>query len=97
MVAMEILLSVESMSGVIGIQETLANRCAYLIGNSYSQRENILKDFKRIYDIRSDIIHEGKSRLSYEEQRMFERLRWMCRRVIHEELKLISQDQGSNL
>lgn len=91
-VAMEILLGEEGKSDVIGIGELLRNRCAYLIGTSHSQREAILKDFGKIYEIRSKIVHRGKSKLNAEEHELFQKLRWMCRRVIAEELKLISED-----
>ena len=93
-VAMEILLGEEAKSDEIGIGELLRNRCAYLIGTSRSQREEILNDFRKIYDLRSKIVHRGKSKLSYDERTLFSKLRWMCSRVIREELRLISEDKG---
>ncbi len=93
-VAMEILLGEEAKSDVIGIGELLRNRCAYLIGTTRSQREEILNDFGKIYDVRSKIVHRGKSKLNYEEKTLFQRLRWMCSRVISEELRLISEDKA---
>lgn len=92
-VAMEILLGEESKSDVIGIGELLRNRCAYLIGKSRSQREELLKDFEKIYDVRSKIVHRGKARLTFEERSLFGTLQWMCGRVISEELKLIAKDK----
>lgn len=92
-VAMEILLGEKSSSDIIGIGELLRNRCAYLIGKSHSQRASILKDFDKIYKVRSNIVHRGKSRLNYEEKRLFRRLQWMCRRVINEELNLLLEDK----
>lgn len=90
-VAMEIMLGEES--DVIGIGELLRNRCAYLIGKTYRQREEILENFKRIYDIRSRIVHRGKSRLNIDELFLFRHLQWMCRRVICEEIELIGKDK----
>ncbi len=92
-VAMEIMLGEESKSDVIGIGELLRNRCAYLIGKTHSQREEILKDFEKIYDLRSKIVHRGKSRLTYEERDLFYKLQWMCIRVINEEIELIAEDK----
>lgn len=92
-VAMEILLGEKSKSDIIGIGELLRNRCAYLIGKSHSQRASILEDFNRIYTVRSDIVHKGKSRLNSEEKRLFNKLQWMCRRVIEEELNLLVKDR----
>ena len=91
-VAMEILLGEEAKSDIIGIGELMRNRCAYLIGASRSHRERILGDFIRIYDVRSKIVHRGKSRLTLEERGLFQELRWMCGRVIQEELRLLSND-----
>lgn len=92
-VAMEILLGDKSKSDIIGIGELLRNRCAYLIGKSHSQRTSILEDFNKIYTVRSDIVHKGKSRLNSEEKRLFNKLQRMCRRVIEEELNLLVKDR----
>jgi hypothetical protein len=92
-VAMEILLGEKAKSDIIGIGELLRNRCAYLIGKSHNQREEILKDFERIYDVRSKIVHRGKSRLTSDERSLFRKLQWICQRVITEEIKLIIADE----
>lgn len=96
MIAMEIILGEESKPDVVGIGELLRNRCAYLIGESHSQRKMILTDFDKIYNVRSKIVHRGKSRLSSKERILFQELQWMCRRVISEELELIEQDKGKS-
>jgi hypothetical protein len=92
-VAMEILLGDEIKTDIIGIGELLRNRCAYLIGKTYDQRERILKDFEKVYNIRSKIVHRGKSKLNFDESNLFGKLQWMCTRVIAEELSLIAQDK----
>ncbi len=93
-VAMEILLGEKAKSDIIGVGELLRNRCAYLIGTSRSQREKILKDFDSIYDVRSNIVHRGKSRLTLEERKLFSKLQWMCRAVITKELELVAKDKN---
>ncbi|MEW6613991.1 MAG: hypothetical protein AB1401_00745 [Thermodesulfobacteriota bacterium] len=97
MVAMEILLGEQHKhkTDLLSIGELLGNRCAYLIGKSHSQREEILKNFKDIYDVRSRIVHRGKNRLSYEELALFRVLQLMCRRVITKELELIMRDESN--
>jgi hypothetical protein len=99
-VAMEILLGKNPKStkseikyDIIGIGELLRNRCAYLIGKSHSEREEILKEFERIYDVRSKIVHRGHKKLTTEELYLFRKLQWMCRRVIWEEIMLIIEDE----
>ena len=92
MIVLEILLGEEDRSDEIGLGELLRNRCAYLIGKTHKQRSEILRDFNRIYAVRSLIVHRGKSRLTPDERSLFHKLRWMCRRVIEEELTLLKAD-----
>ncbi|MDR4498436.1 MAG: HEPN domain-containing protein [Candidatus Scalindua sp.] len=93
MVAVEILLGDKATSDVVGINELLRNRCAYLIGKDYKQREQILDDFKAIYEIRSKIVHRGKSKLNLKERYLFNKLQWLCRRVIQKEIELIAENK----
>jgi len=91
-VVMEILLGEKAISDLMGLGELLRNRCAYLIGKSHKQRKQLLDDFKEIYDVRSKIVHRGKSRLNLHERSLFFKLQWMCRRVIQEEVELLKED-----
>ncbi len=88
-VSLEILLGDKASSDVVGLGELLRNRCAYLIGKTHDQRKDILDNFKKIYDIRSKIVHRGKSKLTLEERGLFKTLQWICRRVIQEEITLL--------
>ncbi len=92
MVVLEILLGEKDRSDEIGLGELLRNRCAYLIGKTHKERAEILRDFNRIYAVRSQIVHRGKNRLTPDERSLFHNLRWMCRRVIQEELTLLKAD-----
>lgn len=92
MVTIEILLGDDHKKETVGVGELLRNRCAYLIGDSYSQREKLIKEFEKIYDIRSRIVHKGKSKLDAEESVLSKKLKWMCRRVIEKEIDLIIKD-----
>ena len=89
-IVLEILLGDKAASDVIGLSELLRNRCAYLISRSQGERELILAEFKKIYDVRSNIVHAGKKRLNTAESKLFFGLRWICQRVIQEETKLLS-------
>lgn len=91
MVALEILLGDKASSEIIGLGELLRNRCAYLIGKTHDQRESILNDFKNIYEIRSKIVHRGKSKLNIKERQLFKTLQWYCMRVIQEEIGLLKK------
>ena len=92
MVVLEILLGDKDTSDEIGLGALLRNRCAYLIGKSHQERSEILGEFNQIYRVRSQIVHSGKSRLTPDERTLFNRLRWMCRRVIQEEISLLEAD-----
>jgi len=89
MVALEALLGDRAASDAVGIGDLLANRTAYLIATSRSQRESVLADFRRIYDTRSKIVHSGKNRLSASELQDFAKLEWLCARVIQEEVRIL--------
>lgn len=91
-VAIEILLGDKNVSDLMGLGELLRNRCAYLIGKTHKQRENILSDFKKIYDVRSKIVHRGKAKLTTDERELFRKLQWITNRVIQEEIELIGKN-----
>jgi len=91
-VVVEILLGDKASSDQTGLGELLANRCAYLIANTHTQRADILVQFRKIYDIRSKIVHRGKSRLTVFERNLLSKLRWLCFRIIQEEARLIEKD-----
>lgn len=92
MVALEILLGDKAVSDLMGLGELLRNRCAYLIGKSHQEREEILGEFKKIYEIRSKIVHRGKGRLTRDERTLFHKLQRIVNRVIEEEIKLIGKN-----
>ena len=91
-VVLEILLGDKASSDQVGLGVLLRNRCAYLIGDTKSERESILLDFQKIYDVRSRIVHGGKSKLNAAEFALFRKLQWMCRRIIHKEIELLDKD-----
>lgn len=93
-VVVEILLGDKAASDLTGLGELLSNRCAYLIATSHAQRLELLQDFRAIYDVRSKIVHRGKSRLARGERILFNKLRWICRRVIQDEVELLKKDEA---
>jgi hypothetical protein len=95
-VVLEILLGDKVSSDEVGLSALLANRCAYMIGATTSERNNILKDFKAIYSVRSQIVHTGKHRLSSKEKHQLWRLRQLGRRVIQKEVALAMAEVKRN-
>lgn len=83
MICLEILVGDEASKGQeTSIVFTLKNRCAYLIGVDLAERDKIMRDIGRIYQVRSDIVHNGLSQLSTEDRALLPLLRWYCARVI---------------
>ncbi|TCK37989.1 hypothetical protein B0G84_3290 [Paraburkholderia sp. BL8N3] len=93
-IVIEILLGDKDTAETTGLSNLLANRCAYLIAASHTERTNLIADFKRIYDVRSNIVHQGKTKLSHDEKEMFNKLLLIAHRVIRSEMQLLVKDQG---
>jgi hypothetical protein len=89
MVAVEILLGDKASSDVVGLGELLANRCAYSLAQNAAERQELLDEFKKIYDTRSQIVHRGKAALSKNETDQLWRLMWLGRRLIIHELRML--------
>ncbi|TPW24230.1 hypothetical protein FH712_09950 [Marinobacter nauticus] len=94
-VAAEILLGDKGESDIIGINKLLSNRCAYLIGESESDRAKIIKDFKSAYDLRSKIVHSGKNFISSDETRVLYNLWGILVKVIQKEIRMLPQKEDS--
>jgi hypothetical protein len=91
--ALEILLGgSKEESEKVGLTELLANRLAYLIARRPSDREDIMKHFRNIYDVRSKIVHTGKIRLNVEERAMLYSLKEMVGRALVSELALLMKE-----
>ncbi|HHQ8347813.1 TPA: hypothetical protein ACSUN1_003104 [Salmonella enterica subsp. diarizonae] len=56
-----------------GLTNTLADRCAYLIGRNIAERKEIKDEFKKMYKVRSKIIHGVKSYLTQNEDHIKDR------------------------
>ena len=89
MVVLEIILGDKAASDKIGLGELLRNRCAYLLGKSAQERADIMAEFGRIYEVRSAIVHRGKSLIRATERPLFFKLRSFAQQVIRAELLLL--------
>ena len=67
----------------------LANRCAFLIGSSPTDRDTVMTTFNDAYKLRSKIVHQGLELTNEEEFKCREQLRYLCSRVIQKELKIL--------
>lgn len=89
-ICIEILLGDQKQSDYLSISAMLSNRCAYMLGRNDVEREKILDDFRKIYVVRSDIVHKGKSRLSEEDLSKLNLVSSYAARVIEKEIDLIA-------
>lgn len=86
MVVLEILLGDKAETELVGLGALLRNRCAYFIGETPAERDHILEELRKIYDVRSSIVHAGKRRLNANERQLFTALQRLCFRVIRKEV-----------
>lgn len=63
-----------------GLTESLARRTAAILGTTKRERENWKKEFKHLYDLRSNLLHGRKFKQNTHRQRLFE-ARMMAVRV----------------
>ncbi|WP_422034604.1 hypothetical protein [Reyranella sp.] len=89
MVVLEIVFGDKKVSHLLGINELIASRYAYLVSKTPKERTASMAELRRIYEVRSNIVHSGKSRLSREEKMLFFRLQHMAGTAISKELELI--------
>lgn len=78
-----------SKGGSANITSTLGDRLAYLISQTREEREEILGDFKRFYQVRSKVVH---GRLAWLDESETEAFEWGLRafkKAFEKELELI--------
>jgi hypothetical protein len=92
-VVTEILLGDESLAEKVGLVELLATRCAYMLSFSAGRRTEIYKEFKKIYTVRSQIVHSGKRRLNKSERDLLFSLKYLCSEILHKEIELFHVDK----
>lgn len=86
-IALEALLGGGNSEGT-KLSSLLGNRCAYLIGKSVKDRENILSKFSEIYTLRSKIVHEGHHKFSKTERDLLTFSRNLCRKALVREMTI---------
>ena len=85
---LEALLGDNSNEG--GLTLTLTDRCAYLIGKGMSERSEIKKQFKAIYQLRSKLVHGRINKISAHEMTLCAKASYYLRRAIEKELTHLS-------
>ncbi|HEI3430818.1 TPA: hypothetical protein SI346_001216, partial [Escherichia coli] len=70
-----------------GLTTILSDRCAYLIGRNIKDRKFIKDTFKKIYQIRSKIVHGVRNHLSDDEDHLRHLAQFYLERSILKEIK----------
>lgn len=73
----------------------LADRVAYLLGNSISARKKIKKNFEKLYDIRSKVVHGRKAYLDDEQRNFLHYAQNMLNQLIWKEISFIETETQS--
>lgn len=71
------------------ITKTLADRCAYLLGNSISKRKDIREKFRGLYDVRSKLVHGRKASLDDEQRGLLKFAKNTLDQIILKEISYI--------
>lgn len=65
-IGLEAILGDDSKNKELQLKEKLADRVAYMIGNTNQQRAKVRDDFRAIYSARSDLVHAKEPKISKE-------------------------------
>jgi hypothetical protein len=91
-IAIEVMLGDRRAAEGIGLTNLLESRCAYLLGRSLSARAKIAADFRRVYDLRSQVVHEGRHTLKTGDRETVNTALRLCARIISQELTIRGTD-----
>lgn len=73
------------------LTNTLADRCAYLLGDSIPKRRNIRENFKKLYDVRSKLVRGRKASLDDEQSKFLGFAQSVLNSVIWKEISFIGE------
>lgn len=75
------------------ISKTLSLKCAYSIGRSNDDRSKIIKLIKKIYELRSQIVHGSKLCIEEDEEKIFKQGKMILKISIGNELELAMKNK----
>ncbi|WP_156347587.1 MULTISPECIES: HEPN domain-containing protein [unclassified Sphingomonas] len=87
-IAIEVMLGDRKAAEGVGLTNMLASRCAYLLGTSSEHRREIEEKFKKVYDFRSQIVHEGRHTLKIADRKTISIAKGLCAAIIRKELRI---------
>lgn len=87
-IAIEVMLGDRKAAEGVGLANLLGSRCAFLLGRSSSERENIMTKFRQVYELRSNIVHEGRHVLNVGDRPVVNSALAICASIIRRELRI---------
>lgn len=94
-IAIEVMLGDRKAAEGIGLTNLLASRCAYLLGKSSAHRAEIGEKFRRVYELRSQIVHEGRHILKAGDRTTVQIANTLCAEIISRELSIRAMPDDS--
>lgn len=92
-IGLEAILGDDSKNKELQIKEKLADRVAYMLGNTSTQRIKLKDDFKAIYSARSDLVHAKEPRISKQNIELLGKAETLLSLLITRELKGLMKSQ----
>lgn len=89
-IGLEALLGDKNSGGQRNLTEKLADRCAYLLGHSSSDRKDYAKKFEKIYALRCELVHGVRPKLAEEHGRRAFEAEALLRALVLKEINLLS-------
>lgn len=87
-IAIEVMLGDRKASEGIGLTNLLESRCAFLLGKSSVHRAEIAANFRKIYDLRSQVVHDGRHSLRTGDREIVTLATKLCAAIINRELTI---------
>gem|GEM_PF-3613614 len=87
-ISIEVMLGDRKSAEGVGLTNLLASRCAYLLGRSSAHRAEIEEKFRRVYELRSQIVHEGRHTLKLADSDTVKLGNSLCAAIISRELSI---------
>lgn len=94
-IVLEILFGDRTEANLMGLASLLANRLAYGIGRTPKQRDRIIKEVKRLYDIRSTIVHAGAAEIDDSARHALYDLQQFAREALNRQIRGVADDERS--
>ncbi len=91
-IGLEALLGDKDQGGQKSLTEKLADRSAYLLCKTPIERKQHSDDFKKIYDLRSRLVHGDSIKLKDDQYKLKSDAQFLLKRLIYKELSLSGQN-----